>query len=1229
MIFDGQILSKKNILNIFDCTGWSKKYPALNQSLSSAPELVLNKLLSPINESFFQDKVKRKRLFTIMAEAESRGDLKELALLLEKGFADHKVVTKLNQFFRRKDLTQEEKLKTLKFFSSSAKDNLRKIIVFKNFLQIIELHREELAKIFSHQEKEQVRQRMILVLDEISTGLENRHWSYLSEIVNKGHSPLINWANAGLEGDPQILLDIVTNPGLITDVTYLKEGLKSGIRCSNRASTNDFRINVAQELNQVMVSLKDDTREDFQNVLLHGLTKYLAFQEFCEERESPQGLKSYFNILKLASDVLNSDSDFIFLKEIHQIFQKDRFAFVDFLNSKSFFALRSQLIDLGNEGVDDEFTKVAFQVISRFKQDDVQFLSDALATFSDESSPGRAWLYGWSKFWMTQSPAEKMELINLFSLFIDQEINVSQTMNVVQVLMESFPDFFVNNEGDQLSGGGPHEWTLILDHFDSEKTQEELSVLFSNRGLFEFLQVLTQEPIKSGAKKPVGTTPVNSPVILIVKPSVLQEVQSKLCFQHLTQKYENDATYYQLVNSLPESCLSILGEVGFVGQIYLWMNSSEAYFKDHYQVGNYHSANGVWSPGMLQFIFSAAVKADRFLNSQTGSTGLQENLDQIHQVLTDPTLLETFHQFSQLFTLVSSQTELDKKLTAFFSTKTNAEITPFVRDAFSLMKGTAAPIDHHFKPVKCTDLSSLAGANPCLETNESAKRLTGMLRILKRKNEAGTSLLQTLIKWLHPKGGIAIPFRDRKAQTRHTDLDEVVRFLYDLSSPKTKKPFNFYQKSEATRLQGTTLDRLEVVIREIGFLNNFYGAYFKNNVATAVDYRKEILDSEKLLSLMKNSGGVLRGTGIFPKATKDKLKNIKSTYLSLAEVADTYPHANGTTKTYGPFIQGLLTSIAESSKLSTQDFSPYQLPEPEVVEGHNGVFLTQAVEMSALRHLSAVVRSRFDKNLSALDSERFKMINQHLIARHDLVKLQTGLQSVLDRFLDNDRNQVNLLIDDTLHFMSELNPEEQRLLEMAAIKILSLLSDDHLTAKNINKMSGMIELAVELWPEIRVMLKQLKNKQETLVFLNRLLDHIVENPLAFDRLFNEVTENIFGLGDLKSIILHPESANSLVSFINQMVLSKDIKTDLNWLETFQLIFAAEDVQWTPVKNWISARVGTSESKLTVSLLIGFLGEKNHEGYRFQRIMDELFLNHREQLNHFLQETFKSLDLKPD
>jgi hypothetical protein len=63
MIFEGQVLSKKNILNVFDCSGWAKKYPDLNNVIKDSDDAAIDSTLKIFNDTFFSSKEKRKNLY--------------------------------------------------------------------------------------------------------------------------------------------------------------------------------------------------------------------------------------------------------------------------------------------------------------------------------------------------------------------------------------------------------------------------------------------------------------------------------------------------------------------------------------------------------------------------------------------------------------------------------------------------------------------------------------------------------------------------------------------------------------------------------------------------------------------------------------------------------------------------------------------------------------------------------------------------------------------------------------------------------------------------------------------------------------------------------------------------------------------------------------------------------------------------------------------------------------
>ena len=1237
MVFDGQVLSKHNILNVFDCSGWGKKYPDLNLAIKNADQKSVDNLFGILNDTFFSTKIKRKNLFEVVADAESRGEMKSLSVILSQGLLEHKALTQLNEALNSQSLNPSQRSGLLKVVSDSNEENLKFVRALKNIGKAYELNKSNIHNLLSEVDKSKLIGRVEALLGDLSTEMDDKSWKHLSGIIHDGDSPIQKWAIGGAKGDLNVLLDVIEEPGFYKDISFLKSSLETGIRCVNRGSSKDFNINIGQELKHKIEGLKNESKESFERTLLHGLTKYLSFQEFCEEENKQQGIKSFYMVLKHAFSVLPSNHDFNFLKRIHQVFENDRFVFLSFLSSKSFSALRDMLIDLQADGRDAQLVRSLYETLGELSINDLIVASQLVNEISLDNSSAKSWYGSWRVLWEGLTKEEKINLISLLGSFLGEKANVSDALNFLEKVLVKFPELTPNLAQNLTDENFQSNIRYVIGQLSDDKTQEQLADFLSNKGLFEFIEIMTQQykaPKEQIQRQEIASIPESDYVQTMQS---VESIQARACFSELTSTYEENASYYNLVNTLPDPCLKILGQVGFVGQIYLWMNSSEAYFKEFKQVDDFHSGTGVWSPGMLQFIFSSAVKADFVLRNKNGKTGILENIDEIHRVVTDDRLLETFHQFSGLygsvsnvFNLRNSESNLEARLLGFVESKNDAQFNQLTSDTFKLLKKSDPYLKLVIRPSSCKTLSSNLGANPCQGQSEQVAGYLKILRILKRKNEDDKSLIKELVGWIHPSAGIKLPFRKTKSRIHTASIDEIIRFLYDLSSTNTTKSFTYFKKNSSEAAKGTVLDRLEVIIRDIGFLNNFYGAYFKNTVASARDYRKDVIESEKLLRLLEGSGGLFRGLNSLPEDSKHRLKNARQTYDSLIDLSDNYLQPDGSQRTYGPFIQSLLAAIGESSKISTQDFNAYRIPKASVTEGHNGIFLTTIVEMSGLRHLSSFVRARFDSGLSALNTSDFKKINTNLFGRHQLEKIQSALQLVMDRYLDNDRNQLNLIIEDAVEFMNGLDASDQKQLEEIALKAMLLLSDERVSTLNIQKLAQVIELSIEMWPEIREVLLGTQNQTTLLKLLNNFLDSLITNPSELNRIAEVlITSNLLSAQDVRDLLRSKDFTFKLTKFINQLVSMNDFESELNWNETLEAIFSAPDNQWEALKTWFQVALIKDERRLTLSLLISFLGEKNAGEYRLKGIMNELFLNHRPELEQFLSETFKSLEFKPD
>lgn len=1230
LTFEGNVFNQKNILNILGCTGWSKQYPALTTAVKNAKTSEINKFLSVFNESFTSTKSQRREFFKFLVTAQDAGQLDEVSKLLERSIGDHKLMQQLTKVLESHLLDEPKRAAFMKVLSVSNSENLGVVTASKNLMTAFEGQKDILDTIFTNFEDADLRKKLIIVLDELSIKMADDDWRQVSKIIQEEDSSLQKWAIRGTRGDARPLLDVIEDPNFVRDIKFLQNSIANGIRCGNRADAGDFKIDVAQELKHKIASLSQDPKEEVEKVLLHGLSKFIAFNEFCEEKNQRQGLESFHAILTHAFRILGSQHDYLFLRDIHNDFGADRFKLISFLSSATFEQLRDQLINLKEDSLDQDLVKSLYSLISGLSEKDLSAVSKLTKSFGEQDSQARNWIGAWSDLWKGLAFEDKDEFIHLLSAIAEKDIEMSKAMGALESLMIKFPHFSERFAQNLATNDYQTGTRYVISVLSKPEVQNELSRFLSGQGLFQFLELLTREERRSVVSVPeVVIEP--APVTYVETPSPSRESQlTHQCFEILSLGYKKNVNYYSIVNGLPEACLSILGDVGFVGQIYLWMNASNSYFSENYGVSDFHAGTGVWAPGMLQFIFTAAFKADRILSNGHGKVGIRANIDEIHRVTTHPFVLETINKFSTLYGVLHNTVNLDSNILLFINNQPDHELNSLASDAFTLMETSPARIDLTIKPVGCHELSTNFGANPCLSEKETLDHVINLARIAKRKNSDGNSLLQELMKWIHPQGGIPMPFRKKTTSTHQTSLDEITRFLMDLSSPKTNKKFVISNGKRQKTVQGTVLDRLEVLIRDISFTNNFYGAFFKNKVGSADNYRKEVISSEKLLALLVGGGGTFRGTNTLPDESKWLLKNVQETYSSLVEVSDNYKQPDGSSRSYGPFIQSLLTLIGESSSKSTQDFNAYRVPKQSLVDGHNGVFLTETVKMSALRHLGGFVRSRFGDDLSVLNSADFKLINSRLLARHDLSILQSGLQSLLDNYLDNDRNQLNTMLEDLIVFSKSLDESEQEVFEEIAVKTLLLLSDEKISNHSIQEVASMLELIVQSWPELREVITAIGNRTELLESVNKLLDTLLKNPESLERLSRKIlSSKIMSRDDFRKLVNNPKLRMEMTSFMKHALSGSNVNSTLNWSETLKAICGSDSSQWEAIKGFFQSALGQDRSKLTISLLIEFLGEKDQEGFRFKRIMDELFLNHRTKLLQFLDETFPSLQVNEE
>jgi hypothetical protein len=147
--------------------------------------------------------------------------------------------------------------------------------------------------------------------------------------------------------------------------------------------------------------------------------------------------------------------------------------------------------------------------------------------------------------------------------------------------------------------------------------------------------------------------------------------------------------------------------------------------------------------------------------------------------------------------------------------------------------------------------------------------------------------------------------------------------------------------------------------------------------------------------------------------------------------------------------------------------------------------------------------------------------------------------------------------------------------------------------------------------------------------MNDLLDNLVTQPEVLNKIIRKIrSSDLFGIKDTRKLLSEKTLRDHLSLFLNQLTKMQGFETHLNWHEALKNLVGSE-TEWEALRTWLQKGLGEDKSKLTISLLIQTLGERRGDWYRLKFMMDELFLEHRQDLEQFLAETFKSLSFNSD
>ena len=1147
--FHTNVLTKKSLQEIFKCLSWSAKYPKINEFIAQTSEDKLNNSLEVPNQLFFESTETRNRFLDFVKNNISLGSILEIKSLVNRSTSDSSSFKALSLSLRNKHPIPRIKGKTLSVITDS--------------LSIISTElKDSLVKTSKVLKKNKTfYNNLTPVLLSVVDGFVARPKEFF-KMTNSLLAPDIKFVsqlNSLKKADFKSLLYYPRGRSYLRkNAARLEEIIKNNeYSCSD--STDIYSLNQAQELMSRMHDLKALGQRQFLYSLYDLRLKFTLFNNICYYEELDSLVKVFLDDL---IEFSLSPVGFNTLKRV-ALGSDDNYSLFQYISS-DFFSSYQKVIELdeSNAGMS------LLHVLHSLTEEDLRHIHN----ISKEISVDLKLISDIKPYWNEFSTKEKMQLLESIRDSFFQEEGMTSTLKVVSELIRTYPgmidDFYESLNRESIK--------YLVNSFSkalqNNEFKDELDSFLSYENFEQLLRLFGRDEIVPKESKPRRSSArVNQDIAVAPIESCLQAL-----FKDAKQNYN----FWSLLETYPEVCKTLPENKKEVAHlVFEWTFDIDRIFLS-YTGKSFAIDYGVISPDMMRYYHELIHLTNRHID-RSNMNYVSSTIEHIRNHLFDYKFLDVLNSITTLAnnTLENNREKLDKSLELIIESDLN-EVDESLKNILSVDK-SSSKIQTSYSYTK--KLNSAVGERTSI-TKESLLKTTLKAKELLLNDNDGSSLLKSIVELVHPDGGVTIPLFQKNQRVFKFDLQQLLLFLYDASSTGTSENVHYQDADGSIDIELTLIQRLELVIREIGFLENFYGAFFINKISKAEDYTKDIKKMKKMLKVIDKTSGLFRKLGVFPNETKWAFKNINQAYDSLWQLNDGEMN-------YGDLVQSILATTVISSPIRAQSFSAIRKPDLQRVMRHNGKFIKLLTENSVLTHISFFIRENFTRD---------ELINN-------------------SELIDTAKNFLKLISKSELQELIELVLRHKNFEPI----LMDFLSEE---VNIMEKMPSLIQLAADLS-------KTLKNNE--LGNVKWIVELVMDNYINFDK-HNEVVSsveeyflNFSTMGKAQRI-----SALSLIRYLPKNLIVKDAdiisfltnlslylgKVDNNSL-FFNKIIGDNDFHFTPVLKMLQSTYRKDGNFNYFYGVINVLAAEEDGSTMLGHGFKKLFVEKSNQLSQFLADIF--------
>ncbi|CBW25047.1 putative large secreted protein [Halobacteriovorax marinus SJ] len=1089
-------LYRKNLVNLFVCTSWDRKFVEMFRALSETTDHHWNSLVAPIDGIFFGDRARRDRFIKYYQDLDNDGALDDLGRVITT-LTDTNFYDGLNALFvcaedpSHKDCKGRKNLVT--------KDEIKKLLLLLNRDENLLLELSRIVDQFHDAlggDAERLRREIvkfndttffnklrIMIVTEFAKkyidGLKDEDVDLLRGFFS-AKEPVSdsNWVYQWIQRedvsknyiDSIVQLPVLKQPQMIRDIKVLNDLYNSSIACSDE--NLQLAIDIKSLIENTLVHLKSDDIVKFFDTLLLATESISYARPICPDLTDANRVVNYFeysqrrnvnhkinlsNVLKYSIDLLAKNPTIDLVKFTLELTSYNHEFFMDFLNSDSFnVANEVNRVIVENSG---DFYSTVLGILKRSDQQIFHSLAYIMNDlFKEKNSED---LNSWVKSWLFWNEEEQNFLFKFIDIHLDSDTDYVRLFSFYSLFLKEVSTDWSRigeyyNKDEQSKEVTYQSLKSVFAKFHGEEILGDYKKFFSRDHILELLKVITsggsfkEDALSRLSIRDVSdVTPVKGPSISLVTRDDNKLSEVRECVNSLS----TSSTLVELIENYPSACVGV-NDNYVLDDLTLGIKSAFNEYQESFpnsSLDQFFEIGGLLSPEMTLWVISTSVSID--VEMRKNNEGIEDFLDQGRKYLLElgvktargvdilkNTLGLTLNwvgsdEDSALRNGIISELvqNKDKADEAF-------QVIPDVMDDFEVWNSQfRAPVYEEDESYSCRNFLNIhVGRHVCPSVEKVKENVNLLAERMAMRHEASEGVpIQYLLQGALPDEGLQIPLDGKKTKLKKLTLLESFNYLYDLSDKslkvnREKVKYRDTLNSDKEYYTLTTSERIDQVIRNVSFRHNYLGVQYLNAVVKGDDYTDVVKEKQRLMGLCLNTPGVRCGKSM-TKEERRKGKNAFWAYDGLVDVNN----GNGLEPrmNYGEFMQAFMYNFVASSALEAQEVKLFPLDD-DVLKKHNGKALGYISEMSGFSNMGRVVHDRVGRSRKQFEEfinlPQFKRVNEFILSRVP----QSEIYKVGEDLLKSLHIEEDSTLDNLVEWINTLSYNELRIFEEIIAKSL-------------------------------------------------------------------------------------------------------------------------------------------------------------------------------------------------